>query len=91
MARPRVADRGDSLQIWRIPANILNKQSRTDDSGWPSLGVGRGANNPHHKLNICYEELHTASYQDGLFAEDRDRWRAVVNAEMNLGVLAPRS
>jgi hypothetical protein len=47
MARPRVADRGDGLQIWRVAANILNKQSRTADSGWfSSLGVGRGANNP---------------------------------------------
>jgi hypothetical protein len=47
MARPRVADRGDSLQIWRIAANKLNMQSRTADSGWSSsLGIGRGANNP---------------------------------------------
>jgi hypothetical protein len=46
-ARPRVEDRGDGLQIWRVAANILNKQSRTADSGWSSsLGVGRGANNP---------------------------------------------
>jgi hypothetical protein len=30
-----------------VAANILNKQSRTADSGWSSsLGVGRGANNP---------------------------------------------
>jgi hypothetical protein len=36
MARPRVADRGDGLQIWRVAANILNKQSRTADSGWSS-------------------------------------------------------
>jgi hypothetical protein len=41
MARPRLADRGDSLQIWRVAANMLNKQSRTADSGWSSsLGVG---------------------------------------------------
>jgi hypothetical protein len=47
MVRPRVVDRGDGLQIWRVDANILNKQSRTADSGWSSsLGVGRGANNP---------------------------------------------
>jgi len=26
MARPRVADGGDGLQIWRVVANVLNKQ-----------------------------------------------------------------
>jgi hypothetical protein len=47
MARPRVADRGDGLQIWRVAAHILNKQSRTADSGWSSSQeVGRRANNP---------------------------------------------
>jgi hypothetical protein len=41
MARPRVADRGDGLQIWMVAANKLNKQSRTAESGWSSsLGVG---------------------------------------------------
>jgi hypothetical protein len=43
MARPQVADGGD---LWRADANILNKQSRTDDKGWSSsFGVGHGANN----------------------------------------------
>jgi hypothetical protein len=50
MARPQVADGGYGLQIWRVwrvAANILNKQSRTADRRWSSsLGVGRGANNP---------------------------------------------
>jgi hypothetical protein len=46
MARPQVADGGGDLQIWRVAVNILNKQSRTADKGWPSsLGVGWGANN----------------------------------------------
>jgi hypothetical protein len=46
MARPQVADGGDSLQFWRVAANILNKQSRKADKGWSSsLGVGRWANN----------------------------------------------
>ena len=32
--------------IWRVAANILNKQSRTADNGWSSsLEFGRGANN----------------------------------------------
>ena len=32
--------------IWKVAANILNKQSRTADKGWfSSLGVGQVANN----------------------------------------------
>jgi hypothetical protein len=46
MGRPRVADGGDGLQIWRVAANILKKLKRTADKGWFScLGVGRGTNN----------------------------------------------
>jgi hypothetical protein len=45
VARPPVADGGDTLQIWRVSTNILNKQSRTADNGWSScLGFGRGDN-----------------------------------------------
>ena len=36
----------ERLPIWRVDANILNKQSWIADKGWSSsLGVGRGANN----------------------------------------------
>jgi hypothetical protein len=46
MARPQVADGGDSLQFWRVATNMLNKQSQTADKGlFSRLGVGRGANN----------------------------------------------
>jgi hypothetical protein len=46
MARPKVADEGDALQVWKVAANILNKKSRTADKGWSSsLCVGRGTNN----------------------------------------------
>jgi hypothetical protein len=31
MARPRDADGGDGLQIWKVAAIILNKQPRTAD------------------------------------------------------------
>src|SRR5215469_15581063 len=42
--------------IWRVTANILNKQSQTADKGWSSsLGVGRGANNSSLKTKFCYE------------------------------------
>jgi hypothetical protein len=33
MARFRVADGGDGLQIWRVAENILNKQSLAADKG----------------------------------------------------------
>jgi hypothetical protein len=47
MARPRVADGRDVVQHWKLAANTLNKQPRTNDNGWSSsLGVGRGDNNP---------------------------------------------
>jgi hypothetical protein len=47
MARPQVADGGDGLQIWRVDANILNKQLRTADGGVAlQLGGWTGANNP---------------------------------------------
>jgi hypothetical protein len=35
MAHPQVAIKGDGLQIWKVAANILNKQSQTADKGSP--------------------------------------------------------
>jgi hypothetical protein len=46
MVRPQVADGGDGLQIWRVAANIWNKQLRTAEQGRSSsLGVWHGTNN----------------------------------------------
>jgi hypothetical protein len=46
MARPQVSDGGGDLQLWRVAANILNKQARTADQVQSSsLGVWRGAKN----------------------------------------------
>jgi hypothetical protein len=59
MARPRVADGGYGLQIWRVVANILNKQSHTADKGWSSgFWIGRRANISSLKKQTCYEMLH---------------------------------
>jgi hypothetical protein len=45
MAHAQVLDGGDSLRIWRVSVNILNKKSWTADKGWSSsFGVGRGEN-----------------------------------------------
>jgi hypothetical protein len=52
MARPQVADGGNGLQIRRVGANILNKQSGKADGGWASsLGVGQGPTTPHRKTS----------------------------------------
>jgi hypothetical protein len=41
MARPRVADRGDGLQIWTVAANILNKhRGQPTVGGPPAWGLG---------------------------------------------------
>jgi len=48
--------------IWRVAANILNKQSRTADKGWSSsLGVGRGANNSSLLKRILLRNIHRQS------------------------------
>jgi hypothetical protein len=45
-ARSQVVEGGDGLQIWRVAANILNKQYRTADKGrFSSLGAWRGVDN----------------------------------------------
>jgi uncharacterized protein (UPF0254 family) len=58
MARFQVADGGDTLQVWRVAVNVLNKQSQTADKGLSSnLGVGRGA----YKLLTVENKLLTKS------------------------------
>jgi hypothetical protein len=53
MARPQVANGGDGLQIWRVAANILNKQSRTADRGDPpAWGLSGGLATPQRKTPI---------------------------------------
>jgi hypothetical protein len=62
MARPQVAVVEEGLQIWRVAANILNKQSRTIDKGWSSsLGERCGDITPDRKKVICYEMFQSAS------------------------------
>jgi hypothetical protein len=59
-----VPDAADGLQIWRLAANILNKQSRTADKGNAlAWGSGEGLTTPHRKKKkkTCYEMLHRAS------------------------------
>ena len=74
--------------LWRVAANVLNKQSRTAETGKSSsLGVGRGANNFSPQKLIILRNVHTESLGYGLkYFELRIgyRWRVLVNAAINL-------
>jgi hypothetical protein len=51
MERSQVVTGEESSQIWKVPANILNKQSWTADKERSiSLGVGLGANKSPRKI-----------------------------------------
>ena len=53
--------------IWRVAANIMNKQSRAADKGWSSsLGVRRGANNSSLLKRILLRNIHRQSFGPGL-------------------------
>jgi hypothetical protein len=37
----------NGIELWKVAANILNKQPKTNDKEWSSsLGVGHGAKKP---------------------------------------------
>jgi uncharacterized membrane protein len=52
--------------IWRLAANILNKQSRTPTRGGPAVWRWGRLTTPHCKKS-CYEMLQRASEMDGFF------------------------
>jgi hypothetical protein len=62
MACPQVVDGRNGLQIWRVAANVLNKQLQTAYKEWSSsLGVGYEANSSSpYKKKACHEMLHRA-------------------------------
>jgi hypothetical protein len=60
MALSRAADGGDGLLLWRVAANILNKQSRTAENWWSSsFRVGRGINNYSTKGKLVVTKRYT--------------------------------
>jgi hypothetical protein len=62
MTGPRVEDGGNDHQMWRVAANILNKQSRRPTRGGPSAWVrGEGLTSPHRQRATCYEMLRRTS------------------------------
>jgi hypothetical protein len=55
-----VADGGDGLQIWRVVANMLNKEWQ--GAGGPSVwGLGKGLTTPYRKKGARCDMLRRAS------------------------------
>jgi hypothetical protein len=58
----------NGLQLWKVAANILNKQSRTADKGGrPAWGLGEVLTTPHRKKLLFYETYGQASDLDRFF------------------------
>jgi hypothetical protein len=50
MGRTQVVDGGDALEVWRVAANMLNKQLwMADEGGPPAWGLCVGLTTPHRK------------------------------------------
>jgi hypothetical protein len=62
MAHPQVADGGDSLQIWRVAANVqINSCGQLTRGSPPVWGLCKGLTTANHKKSAFYEMLHRAS------------------------------
>jgi hypothetical protein len=73
MVCPQVPGGGDRLQIWRVSANVLNKQLRTAKKEWSSnWGVGCGANNSPYLLMTVVKEI--SKYKLDLVRAQEVRW-----------------
>jgi hypothetical protein len=71
----------DGLQILRVALERFNRQSRTADKGWSiALGLGEYLTTPHREI---LKSLGSFSQGFGR-AQVRGRWRALVNAVMNI-------
>jgi hypothetical protein len=54
----------NGLEIWRVAANILNKQLRTTDNGWSArFGIGKVLTTPHRKHLNMLRITHTEAME----------------------------
>jgi hypothetical protein len=76
MARPRVADGLDDLQIWRVPGNILRSRGQLTKGGTPAWGLGVGVAIPHRKKKKSLLQ----NVRQGLgLAQNTNQWWDLVN------------
>jgi hypothetical protein len=77
----RVADGGNSLQIWRVDTNILNKQSRTADKGW-SFSVGLPT--PQRKKLSRYENSQEIYGKVQLTRARHNKWEVDIKMDVKV-------
>ena len=62
--------------MWRVAANILNKQLRTADKGWSTgLWLGEVLTTPHCRKRILLRNIHRVSFGPGLILLVRNKQR----------------
>jgi hypothetical protein len=70
MMLPQVMN-GDSLQIWMVAVNVLNKQSWTSSKGW-LWELGMVLTSSHHKKNNfitgCYKGSPTRTADENIWS-----------------------
>jgi len=72
MACPWDADGRYGFQVWRVDANLLNRQSSVPVRGGPPASeLGKELTTHHHKKPGFYEILHRASESDGIATSGR--------------------
>jgi hypothetical protein len=77
-----VADMGEESEVYEV---LVEKTERNKPLGRPRRRWEDG-------ITMDVREIGWGGFVEWIqLAQDRDRWRAVVNAVMNLRVLAPRS
>jgi hypothetical protein len=76
-----VARTGEGRNVYRVS---VGKPEGERPLGWPRRGWEDG-------IKMDLRDIGWGGVEWIHLAQDRDRWRAVVGAVMNLGVLAPRS
>jgi hypothetical protein len=92
-------DGGDGLQMWRVTANMLNKQSRTADRGWSSgFGVGQGGLTTSHckkRITKRYTGPRFENRVQRIFRPKRNKvtggWRKLLNEELRSLLSSPIS
>jgi len=85
--------------IWKVAATVLNKQFRTAVKGWSSMYLGSGfifwhnlsngkGNWPRRRwvdnIKMDLQEVGWGNIDWIYLAKDRDRWRALIKAVMDL-------